>query len=450
MASAAGVFAAAAPSSASELAFPGAEGYGAGATGWRGGTLIAVTSLAADGPGSLRDCAERAGPRVCIFRVAGTIRLREPIMVQSSVYIAGQTAPGDGIQVRNNESTHSPLIVKDASDVVVRFLKLRPGPSRRKSSTIDALTVENSTRVYLGNLSLMFASDETFAVHVSRAVASDITLADSILAYSLDRSNHPDGKHSKGALICSDTGEPSENECGRISLIRNLFAHHRDRNPDVKATSLGPVEIVNNIFYNPISQFGEFYDLLGDARIAYVGNLALAGPSTNDRAAAAVELFDRVPGSDIAIAAEGNAARTCGGGDSLPVLDPIAESLQSAQPIALTVTPRPVADLLGELPESVGDVLPSGAHRDRLDQRVLDDLANCRGKVINRPSDIDGWPDIEAASALTDSDGDLLPDKWEASRPSLDPDRADDPWQDSDGDGLSEIETWLAELAGDI
>lgn len=322
MASAAGVFAVAATSSASELAFPGAEGYGAGATGWRGGTLIAVTSLAADGPGSLRDCAERAGPRVCIFRVAGTIRLREPIMVQSSVYIAGQTAPGDGIQIRNNESTHSPLIVKDASDVVVRFLKLRPGPSRRKSSTIDALTVENSTRVYLGNLSLMFASDETFAVHVSRAVASDITLADSILAYSLDRSNHPDGKHSKGALICSDTGEPSENECGRISLIRNLFAHHRDRNPDVKATSLGPVEIVNNIFYNPISQFGEFYDLLGDARIAYVGNLALAGPSTNARAAAAVELFDRVPGSDIAIAAEGNAARTCGGATVFPCSTP--------------------------------------------------------------------------------------------------------------------------------
>lgn len=153
-------------------------------------------------------------------------------------------------------------------------------------------------------------------------MASDITLADSILAYSLDRSNHPDGKHSKGALICSDTGEPSENECGRISLIRNLFAHHRDRNPDVKATSLGPVEIVNNIFYNPISQFGEFYDLLGDARIAYVGNLALAGPSTNDRAAAAVELFDRVPGNDIAIAAEGNAARTCGGATVFPCSTP--------------------------------------------------------------------------------------------------------------------------------
>lgn len=132
------------------------------------------------------------------------------------------------------------------------------------------------------------------------------------------------------------------------------------------------------------------------------------------------------------------------------MLDPIAESLQSAQPIALTVTPRPVADLLGELPESVGDALPGGAHRDRLDQRVLDDLANCSGKVINRPSDIDGWTDIAAASALPDSDGDLLPDEWEASRPALDPGRADDPWQDGDGDGLSEIETWLAELAGDI
>ncbi|MCP6473648.1 hypothetical protein NL509_27780, partial [Klebsiella pneumoniae] len=85
-----------------------------------------------------------------------------------------------------------------------------------------------------------------------------------ILAYSLDRANHPEGAHSKGALICSDEGRNPQ--CGRISLIRNLFAHHRDRNPDVKATAIGPVEIINNIFYDPISQFGEFYDLLGETR----------------------------------------------------------------------------------------------------------------------------------------------------------------------------------------
>ncbi|TKW66620.1 MAG: hypothetical protein DI616_08975 [Paracoccus denitrificans] len=435
---------------AQDVAFPGAEGYGAGATAWRGGAMIAVTTLEDRGPGSLRDCVERDGPRICIFQVAGTIHLREPLMVRSDVYVAGQTAPGGGIQLRNDESTHAPMIVADADDVVLRFLKLRPGPSKRKSSTIDALTIENAQRVYLGNLSLMFASDETFSVHVSRSKASDITLADSILAYSLDRSNHPDGRHSKGALICSDEGEPAENECGRISLLRNLFAHHRDRNPDVKATSLGPVEVVNNIFYDPISQFGEFYDLLGDARIAYVGNLALTGPSTNDRAGAAVELIDRTSGNEVTVWAHGNAAGDCVGDAQLPILDPIAESLQSDDPIDLTMTPMPVNDLLALLPKNVGDAMPDRRHRDELDKKVLKGLANCEGRVINHPQDIGGWPEIAPATAPDDSDGDMLPDEWEAGRDGLDPDQPDDPWQDADGDGLSAVETWLAELAGDI
>lgn len=435
---------------AQDVAFPGAEGYGASATAWRGGALIPVTTLEDHGPGSLRDCVERDGPRICIFQVAGTIHLREPLMVRSDVYVAGQTAPGGGIQLRNDESTHAPMIVADADDVVLRFLKLRPGPSKRKSSTIDALTIENAQRVYLGNLSLMFASDETFSVHVSRSKASDITLADSILAYSLDRSNHPDGRHSKGALICSDEGEPAENECGRISLLRNLFAHHRDRNPDVKATSLGPVEVVNNIFYDPISQFGEFYDLLGDARIAYVGNLALTGPSTNDRAGAAVELIDRTSGNEVTVWAQGNAAGDCVGDAQLPILDPIAESLQSEDPIDLTMTPKPVTDLMALLSKNVGDAMPDRRHRDELDKKVLKGLANCEGRVINHPQDIGGWPEIAPATAPDDSDGDMLPDEWEAGRDGLDPDQPDDPWQDADGDGLSAVETWLAELAGDI
>ncbi|WBU56498.1 pectate lyase family protein [Paracoccus sediminicola] len=429
------------------IAFPGAIGYGSAASGWRGGEVIAVTNLEENGPGSLRDCAERDVPRVCVFRVSGTIRVTEPIMAGSNLYIAGQTAPGDGIQLRNDESTHGPLIVKDAEDVVIRFLKLRPGPAQKKSTTIDALTVENSSRVYLGNLSLMFATDETFAIHVSRSTARDITLADSILAYSLDDSNHGKGEHSKGALICSTEGEG--NECGRISLIRNIFAHHRDRNPDVKATEIGPVEVVNNIFYDPISQFGEFYDLIGDTRIAYVGNLAMTGPSTNPRARSAVELFDRTEGNDIRVWASGNEARSCNGEASLPILDPVAEALQTEGPISLTVAPMPAAELLTNLATTAGDRLPDDTHRDRLDQQIITDITECRGKVIDRPDQVGGWPDILPSSAKPDGDGDLLPDRYEAIQPELDPRIPTDPWADADGDGLSNLESWLAELAGD-
>lgn len=431
-------------------AFPGAEGYGMSADGWRGGKAVAVTSLQDSGPGSLRACAESMFPRICIFRVAGTITLNSPIMVRSDVYIAGQTAPGQGIQLRLGKSNHGPIIVKNANDVVIRFMKIRPGTGNMPSPTIDAITVENARRIYLGNLSLAYATDETLNIHVSSATSEDITLADSILAYSLDNANHPDGRHSKGALICSKEGR--DYRCGRISLIRNLFAHHRDRNPDLKATSIGPVEVINNIFYDPISQFGEFYDLSGDTRIAYVGNLALTGPSSNSRIIAAVEMFDWTSGNSIEIWAEDNLAfrwRSCTTRLALPILDPVAAAHRAPDAIGLTITPMPASAVESGLRATVGDVLPDGSHRDALDLRVLDDLRNCRGRVIDTPSQAGGWPAIPAVQAPRDSDGDLFPDNWEAQRPDLNPNRVDGAWSDGNGNGIPAIEEWLAHLAGD-
>lgn len=432
-------------------AFPGAQGYGAGAVGWRGGAVMAVTNLNNTGVGSLRACAEARKPRVCVFRVGGTIHLDSSLRLRSNIYLAGQTAPGDGIELRLRHSPHGPMVIKNAHDVVLRFLKLRPGIgiSGMSTPTIDAVTVENAQNVYLGNLSLMFATDETVNVHVSGRTSGDITLADSIVAYSLDNANHPKGRHSKGALICSDEGR--NNRCGRISLIRNLFAHHRDRNPDIKATAHGPVEVVNNIFYNPISQFGEVYDLLGPTQIAYVGNLALSGPSTKSRVRSAVELFDWADEYEIAIWAQDNLAfrwKDCRERRAMAVLDAAALAHQSPEPIPLTLTPQPVAGLEAALPLRVGDVLPDGAgHRDRLDRLVLDDLAGCRGRVIDSPQELGDWIELTPSTAPPDRDGDLFPDAWEAAQPGLDPDRPDDPW--AQYQGRAQIEIWLAALAGD-
>ena len=167
--------------------------------------------------------------------------------------------------------------MRAASDVVIRHLRLRPGPSRESSSNVDAIGIFDSHDVILDHLSLQWATDELLDIGTLRGSAFDITVQDSLLAWGLDLANHPKGKHSKGALICAMAGP---GECGRISLLRNLFAHNRDRNPDVKGTSIGPVEIVNNVFYNPRSEFGEFYDDEGDLRINYIGNTALSGPST--------------------------------------------------------------------------------------------------------------------------------------------------------------------------
>ncbi len=444
----------AASAAANGLAFPGADGFGARATGWQGGEIETVTSLDDSGPGTLRDCADNGdAPRICVFAVGGTIIVRSPIRTGSNLYIAGQTAPGDGVQIRlDDEGKRTPLVIKNVHDVVVRHLKLRPGRGREPSANIDAVTVENSERIYLGNLSMAFASDETFNIHVSGATARDITLADSILALSLDRAGHPDGRHSKGALMCSNEGDGSR--CGRISLLRNLFAHHRDRNPDVKGTDIGPIEVVNNVFYDPISQFGEFYDLLGDAEILYVGNVALVGPSTISETPEAVQVFEWEDGARIRLFAKDNATGAGFGCTSRSgaVLSPDAEAAQDPSlGGSLTVTPIALSNVVSAVLGEAGDRIPGRRPADALDLRVLGDLQTCGGRVIDDPEEVGGWPVLSDAPAAesTDSDGDGLPDAWEASRPNLDPGRPDDPWSRDADTGLSIVETWLAALAGD-
>ena len=80
-------------------AFPGAEGFGAVATGGRGGPVTQVTPLDATGPGSLQEALSASGPRIVVFDVSGVIE--GDITIESGdVTIAGQTAPGAGITIQ--------------------------------------------------------------------------------------------------------------------------------------------------------------------------------------------------------------------------------------------------------------------------------------------------------------------------------------------------------------
>ena len=114
-------------------AFPGAEGAGSTTPGGRGGRVLFVTTLADSGPGSFRAACEAEGPRIVVFRVAGTIALKSPINVRHPyLTVAGQSAPGEGVCLRDNTfgiSTH---------DVVVRFLRSRLGDvSGREADCIE-------------------------------------------------------------------------------------------------------------------------------------------------------------------------------------------------------------------------------------------------------------------------------------------------------------------------
>jgi pectate lyase len=222
-----------------QRAFPTAEGFGAAASGGRGGRAIAVTTLADSGAGSLRECMMATGARTCVFRVAGTITLLSQIRpTAGNLTIAGQTAPGGGIAIRNDPSnlTGSPIFIR-VPDVIIRHIRIRPGPtSGVKQDTTDAITIDGGSQdTILDHVSLSWATDEPFN---STKSAARLTVQWSLVYEGLSRSTHVSGEHSKGMFV----------EGSDITIHHTLIAHGTDRMPNLGVG--GRVDLVNIISYD--------------------------------------------------------------------------------------------------------------------------------------------------------------------------------------------------------
>jgi hypothetical protein len=68
------------------------------------------------------------------------------------------------------------------------------------------------------------------------------------------------------------------------------------------------------------------------------------------------------------------------------------------------------------------------------------------GRIIDSPQQVGGWPEPKSAPAPADSDGDGMPDTWESAH-GLDPQDPADGAMDRDGDGITNVEEYLDELA---
>ena len=204
----------AAPATVAALpAFPGAECCGATTPGGRGGRVLFVTNLNDSGPGSFRTACEAEGPRIVVFRVSGTIELKNPITVRTPyLTIAGQSAPGDGICLRNAAfgiATH---------DVVVRFLRSRLGDeSRREDDCIDLL--HGARNCVLDHCSATWSVDECLSLSGD---VQDCTIQWCLIGESLNQSIHAKGKHGYGSLARAN---------GPVSWHHNLWIHNDGRNP---------------------------------------------------------------------------------------------------------------------------------------------------------------------------------------------------------------------------
>ncbi len=412
-------------------AFPGAQGAGSGTVGGRGGQVFVVTSLADSGPGSLREALTAAGPRIVVFAVGGRIWLDSRIDVLNPyLTIAGQTAPGGGIELANRDNLKEPLRIR-THDVVIRNVRIRPGPGGDR----DALTLlgsEDVHHVVLDHLSLSWAVDENFDIFED---ARDVTLQWSIVSEPLTCSTHPAGCLGSAVLLHGGLG---------ISLHHNLLAHARERMPRISGS--GVYDFVNNVIYNPgfTGNWGpmhiEHRSSSGLSRVNVVGNRYLPGIDSGSAAwyvdgrnAFLVYAADNeVPGALIRPGQESHLVPT-----PHVVTHPIrAETPQAAS-----------AAVLADAGASMGIACDGSLYprRDPVDARVVADVGAGTGSLIDDPSQVGGWPEIDPGSPCADTDWDGLPDAWEDLHGSdpLDPTGIHGANGDVDGDCYDNIESWF-------
>jgi hypothetical protein len=400
---------------AEELAFPGALGWAAHTPGGRGGKLLRVTTLDSSGPGSLLDALAQPGPRTIVFEVGGVIDLgRQAIRISEPfLSIAGQTAPYPGITLIRggiDVATH---------DVVIRHIRVRPGEAgadKRSGVDFDAISTVGAHNVIVDHCSLTWATDENLSASGPRfveggktledfrkATSQRITFSHNLIAEGLAHSTHGKGEHSKGSLIHDHVGE--------ILIIGNLYAHNYERSPMFKGDVRG--HIVNNLIYNPGPR-AVHYNLIPEewvghdylpAEMTLVGNVMRAGPSTPDD----VALLMIGGSADLKLYAHDNLA-----------VDRLGRPLPTIG--RYTTAAARILEMPAPTPAFGVSVLPSvevqdwvianvGARpwdRDDIDRRIVADVIEGRGAIIDSEEEVGGYPVYaETRQAFVEAEWDL-------------------------------------------
>jgi hypothetical protein len=393
------------------------------------------------------------GPRTVVFRVSGTIVLKDKLVVtEPFITIAGQSAPGGGICLRNCS-----MAVGDAEhpvrDVVLRHLRIRPGPDGPQHyNDVDALSIEHANNVVVDHCSLSWDVDETLAIKAGwwnthgkeyYQATHDVTVQYCILSESLNRSRHrahvknPDeiGAHSKTLMV--DGG------ANRVTLHHNLLVHGDMRNPLFPCEGDRPilVDFVNNVVYNFGVRTGHSHRKTNhQVDMNFVGNWYVPGPNS-------AEIPSLVHYVDTRVYARGN----LGPVRTSPEMDEYAgiewrgpgerEGLRAEErfDVAPPVTTHTCREAYKVILEEGGASLP---RRDAVDRRLVREVAERTGRIIDHPHDVGGWPPLERAEPPADADRDGMPDAWERAH-RLDPADPHDHRADADADGYTNVEEWL-------
>jgi hypothetical protein len=383
-------------------AFPGAEGFGANAVGGRGGTVYYVTNLNDSGPGSLRDGVSSSN-RTIVFDVSGTINLASDLKItHNNITIAGQTAPGDGIALKGWLTS-----VEKTHDVIVRYIRCRPGDVNCPTFQDDAFHFVNATNCIADHISASWSIDES----LSCTWSTNITVQWCIIGASLNNSCHVKGAHGYGTLLRYGNG--------RVSYHHDLYVHNQSRNP--RPGDNIHLDFVNNVIYDWGGTAGYNADDSADNpggftnALNYVGNYLIAGPSTYSHlstafasgvsSAASCEIYQS--GNRIDSNQNGALDGLDTGWGMFSGLYTQENSPFSAPPV--TTDSAPVAY------ERVLAFVGASAARDAVDQFVISNVCQQNGNIINSELEEGGWPALNSTTPPPDTDRDGIPDYWEAA-----------------------------------
>ena len=434
-------------------AFPGAEGYGACTPGGRGGKVYIITTLqdylsheregrkegtrgeyeeGHQAPllpaypalpaekvihGSLREALEAHGPRTIVFAVSGTIELKDNLTINDPyVTVAGNTAPGEGIQIRNWG------IVIQTHDVILRYVRVRVGDikgpgknSRVLGDQTHAIDISGAN-IIVDHCEFAYANDQVVNLYGQRPKQRlAVTFQWNYVYGGLSHSTHEKGSHSMSYFL---TG------WGYATFHHNLTAHTMRRNPRVWGEWL---DYRNNVLYDYADAgYGEEPD--DYLKLNYIGNTQKRGNQT------------------FAFRAKGICGQYYAAGNMLPpgfypVLWVPAETIMPSPFGSPPVTTQTASAAYEDILHWGGACLPA---KDSISKFVTESTRAGTGNIPGTTDEwpLAGYPVYTSVSPLPDHDQDGMPDEWEIKH-GLDPNDPKDAGKDTDGDGYTNLEEYI-------
>ena len=433
------------------VAFPGAEGWGRFSRGGRGGSVIHVTNLDDSGSGSLRAAIEANGPRTVVFDVSGLIQLNSRLILNNPYCtVAGQTAPGKGICIRDYD-----FGTQGGSDFIIRYVRVRVGKIAGTDKTLGGMGMGSTDHSIIDHCSISWSQDEAF----SSRQAGNITLQRTLISEPLHvagHNNYPAG--SSHGFAASIGGEVA-------SFHHNLLAHCEGRNwslaggLDPSSTHTGSLDIRNNVVYNWDGRTTDG----GAQYVNFVRNYYKPGPATNNGPFTELNpQFEHPEFGPQQYYVEGNEMEGHHGPEGpLPPFDGVKPQGTQSAPVTVPepffehyVTTHSATEAYENVLNDVGCNHPM---LDDHDTRIINETRNgtftYRGSVTERPGlpdnqvDVGGWEDYPEIHrpADFDTDHDCMPNDWELAKGLNPNDPADS--NTIDQDGYTMLEVYLNSLA---